>query len=143
MKSAFTRSRTARSSRSASSWAPRILTGYPLPTFYEGLERSHSIKHKTKFASIYYSASNKFYPDGSGRACAEARTRKPELSLPKIRSARSDGAVPPRWEWRQWYRIVGSLDLAVHPCARISASAIDCNTLHRRKEFALGAPRRR
>src|SRR5262249_45573344 len=87
--------------------------------------------------------SNKFYPDGSGRACAEARTRKPELSLPKIRSARSDGAVPPRWEWRQWYRIVGSLDLAVHPCARISASAIDCNTLHRRKEFALGAPRRR
>src|SRR5262249_27997199 len=60
-----------------------------------------------------------------------------------IRFARSDGAVPPRWEWRQWYRIVGSLDLAVHSCARISASAIDCNTLHRRKEFALGAPRRR
>src|SRR5262249_18039611 len=69
--------------------------------------------------------------------------REPGVSLPKIISARSDGAVPPRWEWRQWYRIVGSLDPAAHPCARISASAIDYNRKHMRSESAAGASRRR
>ena len=65
------------------------------------------------------------------------------LSFPKITSGRIDGAVQPRSECRKWCQIVGSIGARAHLCVMPSACAPDCNTLHRRKEPAASAPRRR
>ena len=65
------------------------------------------------------------------------------LSFPKIISGRIGDAVQPRSEWRQWRQIVGLLDARAHLSVMPSACALDCNTPHRRKEFAAGASRRR
>jgi hypothetical protein len=70
-------------------------------------------------------------------------TGDPILSFPKIISGRIGGAVQPGSEWRQWRQIVGLLDARVHLSVMPSASVLDCNTPHMRKEFAAGAPRRR
>ena len=65
------------------------------------------------------------------------------LSFPKIISGRIGDAAQPRSEWRQWCPIVGLFDEKAHLSVMPGASALDCNTPHRRKEFAAGAPRRR
>src|SRR6516164_9102509 len=65
------------------------------------------------------------------------------LSFPKITSGRIDDAVQPRSELRRWRQTVGQLDVMAHPSAMPSACALDCNTLHRRKESVGGAPHRR
>ena len=65
------------------------------------------------------------------------------LSFPKIISGRIGGAVQPGSEWRQWRQIVGRLDARAHLSVMPGVCALDCNTPHRRKELAAGAPRRR
>jgi hypothetical protein len=66
-----------------------------------------------------------------------------DLSFPKIISGCIDGVAPPRSEWLQWRQTVGQLDVTAHLSVMPSAYALDCNTLHRRKESAVGAPHRR
>jgi hypothetical protein len=63
------------------------------------------------------------------------------LSFPKIISGRIGGAVQPGSGWRQWRQIVGLRDVAAHLSAMPSACALDCNTPHKRKEFAASASR--
>src|ERR1017187_2300952 len=81
--------------------------------------------------------------DGSIGRYQEYLIKPPCLSLPKIISGRIGDAVQPSSEWRQWRQIVGRLDARGHLSVMPSACALDCNTSHRRKEFAAGAPRRR
>jgi hypothetical protein len=66
-----------------------------------------------------------------------------KLSFPKIISGRIDGVARPRSEWLQWRQTVGRLDATAHLSVMPSAYGLDCNTLHRRKESGVGAPRRR
>src|ERR1019366_7208993 len=61
------------------------------------------------------------------------------LFFPKFISGRIGDAAQPRSEWRQWRQIVGRLDARGHLSVMPSACALDCNTSHRRKEFASGA----
>src|SRR5450756_169190 len=61
------------------------------------------------------------------------------LSFPKIISGRICDAAQPRSELRQWRQTVGRLDARGHLSVVPSACALDCNTAHRRKEFAAGA----
>ena len=75
-----------------------------------------------------------------GRRCSLVTN---DLSFPKIISGRIGGAVQPGWEWWQWRQIVGPLDAKAHLSLMPSGCALDCNTPHRRKELAAGAPRRR
>src|SRR6478735_10790796 len=63
------------------------------------------------------------------------------LSFPKIISGRIGGAVQPGWKWWQWRPIVGPLDAKAHLSLMPSGCVLDCNTPHRRKELAAGAPR--
>ena len=65
------------------------------------------------------------------------------LSFPKIISGRICDAAQPRSELRQWHQIVGLLGARAHLFVMPSGYALDCNTPHRRKEFAAGALRRR
>ena len=65
------------------------------------------------------------------------------LSFPKIISGRIGDAALPRLEWREWCQTVGLHDARVRLSVMPSVCALDCNTLHRRKGFAAGAPRRR
>ena len=75
------------------------------------------------------------------RGNIRSQTLRAFLSLPKIISGRIGGAVQPGWEWRGWRQSVGPLDARVHLSVMPSACALDCNTPHRRKEFAAGASR--
>ena len=77
------------------------------------------------------------------RVLLVANRYRTDLSFPKIISGRIGGAVQPGSEWRQWRQIVGLLDAKAHLSVMPSACALDCNTPHRRKEFAAGASRRR
>ena len=61
------------------------------------------------------------------------------LSFPKIISGRIGDVTQPRREWRQWRQIVGRLDATAHLSVMSGACVLDCNTLHRRKEFAADA----
>jgi hypothetical protein len=70
----------------------------------------------------------------------EASRIKP-LSFPKIKSGRIDGAVQPGSEWWRCRQSVGPLDEKAHLSVMPSASALDCNTPHKRKELAAGASR--
>ena len=74
-------------------------------------------------------------------ASAGLRIGRIVLSFPKIISGRIGGAVQPGSEWRQWRQIVGLLDARAHLSVMPSAGALDCNTPHKRKEFAAGASR--
>jgi hypothetical protein len=65
------------------------------------------------------------------------------LSFPKIISGHIGGAVQPGLEWQGWRQSVGLLDEKAHLSVMPGACALDCNTPHRRKELAAGAPRRR
>ena len=65
------------------------------------------------------------------------------LSFPKIISGRIDDVARPGLESLQWRQTVGRLDVTAHLFVMPSAYALDCNTLHRRKESGVGAPRRR
>ena len=65
------------------------------------------------------------------------------VSFPKIISGRIGGAVQPGWKRWQWRQIVGPLDAKAHLSLIPSGCVLDCNTPHRRKELAAGAPRRR
>jgi hypothetical protein len=64
-----------------------------------------------------------------------------DLSLAKIISGRVGGAVQPGLESRGWRQSVGLLDVTADLSVMPSASALDCNTPHMRKEFAAGASR--
>src|SRR5262245_8512104 len=65
------------------------------------------------------------------------------LSFPKIISGRNGGASRTRLGWRQWRRTAGLPDPAACLCPRPSAYGPDCNTPHKKKEFAAGAIRQR
>ncbi len=64
-----------------------------------------------------------------------------DLSFPKIISGRIGGGVQPGWGWRRWRQSVELLDVTAHLSVMPSACALDCNTPHKRKEFAAGASR--
>src|SRR5262249_551938 len=66
-----------------------------------------------------------------------------DLSFPKIISGRNGGASRTRLGWRQWRRTAGLPDPAACLCPRPSAYGPDCNTPHKKKEFAAGAIRQR
>ena len=61
------------------------------------------------------------------------------LSFPKIISGYIDDVARPGSEWLQWRQTVGWLDVTAHLSVMPSAYGLDCNTLHRRKEYGVGA----
>jgi putative ABC transport system substrate-binding protein len=65
------------------------------------------------------------------------------VSFPKIISGRIDDGARPRSEWLRWRQTIGRPDVTAHLSVMPGAYALDCNTLHRRKESGVGAPRRR
>src|SRR5262249_19922353 len=65
------------------------------------------------------------------------------LSFPKIISGRNGDASRTRLGWRQWRRTAGLPDPAACLCPMPSAYGPDCNTPHKKKEFAAGAIRQR
>ena len=95
-----------------------------------------------KLDSPFGRAMTKIVYSANGKAAAIEATQK-GLSFPKIISGRIDDAVRPRSEWRQWLQTVGRHDARAHLSVMPNACTLDCNTPHRRKEFAASAPRRR
>src|SRR5262245_11417170 len=71
------------------------------------------------------------------------RPSRRRMSFPKIISGRNGGASRTRLGWRQWRRTAGLPDPAACLCPRPSAYGPDCNTPHKKKEFAAGAIRQR
>jgi hypothetical protein len=47
------------------------------------------------------------------------------------------------WDGNNSNQTAGPPDPEAHPCPAPSASGLDCSTLHKKKEFAAGAPRQR
>jgi hypothetical protein len=66
-----------------------------------------------------------------------------DLSFPKIISEHTDDVVQPEQESRRRRHAVGSAVRAGNLYSKPDAYAFDCNTPHRRKEFATGVPDRR
>src|SRR5262249_4707937 len=74
-----------------------------------------------------------------------ALLRRPagHLSFPKIIPGRNGDVARTRTGWLQYFMTAAQPDPGAHPCPATSACEPHCNTPHKKKEFAAGAPRQR